>query len=559
MTATIGALSKPPSLFRRLYGFGSIFAKAVRDSRRATIVAAGLLALVFLGVSKAIVGEFNTPESRAEMVGIIRAVPPILAGMAGKIVDNVGTMGGYLQYKYGTFFPLVLTLWSILALSGTLAAEAQRGSLEFLASTGISRRRIALQKLAGHLVPLSIVLLVTFASIAIAGKSYPVLPGDEISVTSAFAYTVWLGLIALAGGALAFALGPFVGRGGAAGIAGAVTFAGFILSGYQQAVPALAPFANLTWWGWTYNHTALSGQYDWPSVILVAVVVVVLLAIGVEAFVRRDIGSTSTIPTLHMPAALLGLGGPVGRAAATGLGAAIWWGLGIGFFGLVLGGSSTAFMDQLRDSPQFMQMLNSLFPDIDYASAGGFLQLLFIEFGILLAGLAAATFVSSWASDETSGRLEMVLATPLSRRRWALSGAGGMLVDVAVFTALTVLGVGLGVGGSGSDLATPLAGSLIVGVYAIALVGIGMAVGGLLRTGWAAPAVVIFIVATWFVQLLGPLLRLPDFVTNLALTSHFGQPMVGVWDPAGVLAALAIGLAGVALGTWGFVRRDLRG
>jgi ABC-2 type transport system permease protein len=559
MTATIGALSKPPSLFRRLYGFGSIFAKAVRDSRRATIVAAGLLALVFLGVSKAIVGEFNTPESRAEMVGIIRAVPPILAGMAGKIVDNVGTMGGYLQYKYGTFFPLVLTLWSILALSGTLAAEAQRGSLEFLASTGISRRRIALQKLAGHLVPLSIVLLVTFASIAIAGKSYPVLPGDEISVTSAFAYTVWLGLIALAGGALAFALGPFVGRGGAAGIAGAVTFAGFILSGYQQAVPALAPFANLTWWGWTYNHTALSGQYDWPSVILVAVVVVVLLAIGVEAFVRRDIGSTSTIPTPHMPAALLGLGGPVGRAAAAGLGAAIWWGLGIGFFGLVLGGSSTAFMDQLRDSPQFMQMLNSLFPDIDYASAGGFLQLLFIEFGILLAGLAAATFVSSWASDETSGRLEMVLATPLSRRRWALSGAGGMLVDVAVFTALTVLGVGLGVGGSGSDLATPLAGSLIVGVYAIALVGIGMAVGGLLRTGWAAPAVVIFIVATWFVQLLGPLLRLPDFVTNLALTSHFGQPMVGVWDPAGVLAALAIGLAGVALGTWGFARRDLRG
>ena len=558
MTATIGALSKPPSLFRRLYGFGSIFAKAVRDSRRATIVAAGLLALVFLGVSKAIVGEFNTPESRAEMVGIIRAVPPILAGMAGKIVDNVGTMGGYLQYKYGTFFPLVLTLWSILALSGTLAAEAQRGSLEFLASTGISRRRIALQKLAGHLVPLSIVLLVTFASIAIAGKSYPVLPGDEISVTSAFAYTVWLGLIALAGGALAFALGPFVGRGGAAGIAGAVTFAGFILSGYQQSVPALAPFANLTWWGWTYNHTALSGQYDWPSVILVAVVVVVLLAIGVEAFVRRDIGSTSTIPTPHMPAALLGLGGPVGRAAATGLGAAIWWGLGIGFFGLVLGGSSTAFMDQLRDSPQFMQMLNSLFPDIDYASAGGFLQLLFIEFGILLAGLAAATFVSSWASDETSGRLEMVLATPLSRRRWALSGAGGMLVDVAVFTALTVLGVGLGVGGSGSDLATPLAGSLIVGVYAIALVGIGMAVGGLLRTGWAAPAVVIFIVATWFVQLLGPLLRLPDFVTNLALTSHFGQPMVGVWDPAGVLAALAIGLAGVALGTWGFARRDLR-
>jgi ABC-2 type transport system permease protein len=559
MTASAEALSGPPSLFRRLYGFGSIFAKAVRDSRRATIVAAALLALVFLGVTKAIVTEFDTPESRLEMTALIRAVPPVLAGMAGKIVDNVGTMGGYLQYKYGTFFPLVLTLWSILALSGTLATESQRGSMDFLASTGISKRRIALQKLAGHLVPLAIVLLITFASIAIAGQTYPVLPGDEISVTSAFGYTAWLGLIALAGGALAFALGPFVGRGGAAGIAGFVTFAGYILSGYQQAVPALAPFANLTWWGWTYDHTALSGQYDWPSVVLVGVVVVALLAIGVEAFVRRDIGSTSAIPAPRMPGILVGLGGPVGRATGAGLGSAIWWGLGLGFFGLVMGGSSRGFIDQLQDSPQFMQMLETLFPNVDYASAGGFLQLLFVEFGILLAGLAAATLVSGWASDETSGRLEMVLATPLSRARWALSGAAGMLVNVAVLSAFIALGIALGVGTSGSDLATPVVGSLILGVYAVALIGIGMAVGGLLRTGWAAPAVVIFIVASWFVQLLGPILGLPDAVRDLALTSHFGQTMVGVWDAAGVVAALAIGIAGIAAGTWGFSHRDLRG
>jgi ABC-2 type transport system permease protein len=493
------------------------------------------------------------------MVALIKAIPPILAGMAGKVVDNVGTMGGYLQYKYGTFFPLVLTLWSILALSGTLATESQRGSMDFLASTGISKRRIALQKLAGHLVPLAIVLLITFASIAIAGQTYPVLPGDEISVTSAFGYTAWLGLIALAGGALAFALGPFVGRGGAAGIAGFVTFAGYILSGYQQAVPALAPFANLTWWGWTYDHTALSGQYDWPSVVLVGVVVVALLAIGVEAFVRRDIGSTSAIPAPRMPGILVGLGGPVGRATGAGLGSAIWWGLGLGFFGLVMGGSSRGFIDQLQDSPQFMQMLETLFPNVDYASAGGFLQLLFVEFGILLAGLAAATLVSGWASDETSGRLEMVLATPLSRARWALSGAAGMLVNVAVLSAFIALGIALGVGTSGSDLATPVVGSLILGVYAVALIGIGMAVGGLLRTGWAAPAVVIFIVASWFVQLLGPILGLPDAVRDLALTSHFGQTMVGVWDAAGVVAALAIGIAGIAAGTWGFSHRDLRG
>ena len=269
MTVVSPPASTPASLGSRIYGLGSIFAKTVRDSRRATIITAGLLALVFIGVSRAITAEFNTPQSRVELQNLINAVPPILQGMAGKVV-NVGTLGGYLQYKYGVFFPLVVSLWSILALSGTLAGETQRGSLEFVAATGRSRRRVALEKLSGHVLMLGLVVLVTFASIAIAGSAFATLPGDEISLLSAFGYAIWLGLLALTAGALAFALGPFVGRGAAAGIAGFVTFAGFILNGYQGPVPELAPFANLTWWGWTSNHIALAGQYDWPAVALVA-------------------------------------------------------------------------------------------------------------------------------------------------------------------------------------------------------------------------------------------------------------------------------------------------
>jgi ABC-2 type transport system permease protein len=205
-----------------------------------------------------------------------------------------------------------------------------------------------------------------------------------------------------------------------------------------------------------------------------------------------------------------------------------------------------------------MNLLQTAFPGIDYASAGGFLQLLFVQFGVLLAGLAAATFVAGWASDETSGRLEMVLATPLARLRWALSSGVGLLIDVAVFLVLSTLGIAIGVASSGSDLATPVTGALILGVYAVALVGIGMLVGGVIRTSWAAAAVVIFLVVTWFVQLLGPLLDLPELVQNLAMTAHFGQPMVGAWDVPGSIAALVIGVAGILLGGLGFARRDLR-
>jgi ABC-2 type transport system permease protein len=544
-------------LWGRLYGFGSIFAKTVRDSRRATIIAAGILALVFIGVSRAITAEFDTPQSRVELENLVNAVPPILQGMAGKVV-NVGTLGGYLQYKYGVFFPLVLSLWSILALSGTLAGETQRGSLEFVASTGRSRRRVALEKLSGHVLMLGLAVLVAFASIAFAGSSFATLPGDEISILSAFGYAIWLGFLALAAGALAFALGPFVGRGAAAGITGFITFAGFIVNGYRGPVPELAPFANLTWWGWTYDHVALAGQYDWTSVGLVAIVTAILLAIGVEAFARRDIGVTTALPTPAMPRALLGLGGPMGRAISQGLGAAIAWGLGVGIFGLTLGGAAQGFMEQLQDSPQFIEILSTVFPNVDYASAGGFLQLLFVEFGVILAGLAAATFVSAWASDETSGRLEMVLATPLSRGRWALAGGAGMLVNVGVFVAITAAGIGIGVATTSSDVLTPLAGTLVLGLYAAALCGIGLAVGGVVGTRYAATVTVVFVILTWFVQLLGPLLNLPELIRQLALTSHFGQPMVGVWDPVGIVVSIALAIGGIAVGSWGFARRDLR-
>lgn len=557
MTAVGRAAPSTVSAWSRLYGFGSIFAKTVRDSRRATIITAGILGLVFIGVSRAITAEFATPQSRIELENLVNAVPPILQGMAGQVV-NVGTLGGYLQYKYGVFFPLVVSLWSILALSGTLAGETQRGSLEFIAATGRSRRRVALEKLSGHVVMLGLAVLVAFVSIAFAGNSFATLPGDEISVLSAFGYAVWLGLLALIAGAVAFALGPFVGRGAAAGIAGFITFAGFIFNGYRGPVPELEPFANLTWWGWTYDHVALAGQYDWPAVALVAVVTVILLAVGIEAFARRDIGVTTALPTPSMPRALLGLGGPIGRAISLSLGAAIAWGLGIGLFGLTLGGAAQGFMEQLQESPQFIEILSTVFPNVDYASAGGFLQLLFVEFGVILAGLAAATFVSAWASDETSGRLEMVLATPLSRARWAIAGGIGMLVNVAIFVALTAAGIGIGVATTDSDIGTPLVGALVLGLYAAALTGIGLAVGGVLGARFAATVTVVFVIVTWFVQLLGPLLGLPEVVRQLALTSHYGQPMVGVWDPVGVVVSLAIAVGGLAMGAWGFARRDLR-
>jgi ABC-2 type transport system permease protein len=537
---------------------GTVLGKTIRDSRRTTIIVAGLLFLLLISVTAAVANEFNTPQSRKELANLVANLPPILQGLAGKPI-HVETMGGYVQYKYGTFFPIVLSLWSILALSSTLASEARRGSLEFVAAAPITRRRIALEKLSGHILVITIASVAVFVSTAIAGAVNDKLPGDEIPVSAAFAYALQLGLMALAAGGLAFALSQFLGRGAGVAIAGAVMFGGWILNGYQGAVPALAPFANLTWFGWTSNHLPLAGVDDWPSLIPVALVTVLFLAVGVEAFARRDIGATSAVPTPSLPRGLVGLSGPASRSFGNGLPIALAWGLGIGIFGLVLAASARAFVDLIQTSPEFARLLQTAFPNSDILTVGGFLQLLFLQFGLILAGLAAATLVGAWASDETSGRLEMLLATPFARPRWAIAGGLAILGQIVVLAVIAAVGVGIGTAMIGGEVGGPIVGTFALGAFAAAFAGIGVAIAGLWRSSWAAPAVAVLTIATWFVDTIVPAFKLPDAVHELALTAHYGLPMLGQWDLAGLGVSAALAVAGTIVGAWAFRRRDLRG
>ena len=62
-----------------------------------------------------------------------------------------------MTWKYGAIFAMGTILWSIMSLSGTLATEARRGSLDMIATTPLGKRRVALEKLAGHLTLLWLV------------------------------------------------------------------------------------------------------------------------------------------------------------------------------------------------------------------------------------------------------------------------------------------------------------------------------------------------------------------------------------------------------------------
>lgn len=61
------------------------------------------------------------------------------------------------------------------------------------------------------------------------------------------------------------------------------------------------------------------------------------------------------------------------------------------------------------------------------------------------------------------------------------------------------------------------------------------------------------------IDILGPILELPEWFLDLSLVRHNGEPMIGSWDPVGIVASLALAFGGLLVGAWGFSRRDLRG
>jgi putative exporter of polyketide antibiotics len=369
---------------------------------------------------------------------------------------------------------------------------------------------------------------------------------------------VWLYVVALVPGALGFAVAPFLGRGGALGVGGVALFASFIVSGYSTTVTALEPLRPLSYFAITEGHRPIAGVWDWPAVAAVAVATIALLVVGAWAFVRRDL----LVPTggaIRLPTLPIFLSGPFTRALGERLPASILWGGALALFGLIIGMSVDEFVKTLGSIPELVDLIRRVFPDADILSAGGFLQLAFFSEAILFVSVATATLVGGWASDEGDRRLELLLSVPVTRAGWAIRSSLAVMVGIAILTAIMVGGVLVGTAtqAAARDYAQLAAGVSVLGIYAMAIAGIGLAVGGLVRPGLAAPVALVVALTFFLWELIGTIAGFPDEVLDLALQRHLGQPILGQYDWPGMALCGVIAVAGIALCAIGMRRRDI--
>ena len=174
--------------------------------------------------------------------------------------------------------------------------------------------------------------------------------------------------------------------------------------------------------------------------------------------------------------------------------------------------------------------------------------------------LAVRSIASGLSGAGESGRLDVLLSAPLSRRRLVAADVSATAVELAavlgITLALTVLGSAISC--AGLSFGSALAGFANVWPLGLLAAGLGViATGFSLRTSVVTGSVAGVLVAMYIVDLAGRLDTSLDWIRYASVFRYYGNAIEDGIDPlvfAGVVIAAAL-LAG--LGSLLFERRDL--
>jgi ABC-2 type transport system permease protein len=189
--------------------------------------------------------------------------------------------------------------------------------------------------------------------------------------------------------------------------------------------------------------------------------------------------------------------------------------------------------------------------------ADAFLSAMLGLFG-LLSAVFMVQVVQRLRSEETSQRVEPLLATGVGRVRLAVSyvvvAAGGGAAIMVASGVMTGLGFGLRSGDVGTQLPRVLAAALaqvpaawVVAAVALALFGL---VPALTQVGWAV------LVVCFLLGQVGPTLRLPQWLLDVSPFTHTPKMPVHA-SGAAIGWLLVVSAVCVVAGLAGFRRRDV--
>ncbi|HVN51604.1 MAG TPA: ABC transporter permease subunit [Acidimicrobiales bacterium] len=258
----------------------SVFAKTVYDRRH------GLL-WWNLGIGVMTVATMSVwPSVRDEYAKLVENYPTALLAFFGIDKAGLGTSAGYLQAElFSLLVPLAFIAYMIAGASSTIAGEREVGTLELLLAQPVSRPRIASEKFLGLCASLAVIAGGFAVVVVVFSRVFDLRVGAvDIVAATASAY-----LLAVLFGAAALLAGCLTGhRAFAAGLAAVVAGAAYLLTSLGSLVSGIRRFRPASPFWWYSGHDPLRHGLEPLHVALLVGVTLVLFALALVAFERRD-------------------------------------------------------------------------------------------------------------------------------------------------------------------------------------------------------------------------------------------------------------------------------
>jgi ABC-2 type transport system permease protein len=507
-----------------------------------------------LAVGAAISGQFADEAERRSIVALASANPAFL--FLRGLPDGF-SIGAVAFFQAFTFTSVLAGLMSTFLVVRHTRADEELGRAELIGSTPIRRSAALAATITLGLIANALLTVVVAVGYTVGG-----LPAGG-SVAAALAVGS-VGLFFV--GATAVVVQALPSGRASNGVAAALVGAAYLVRGIGDALGApntqltqVTPSA-LSWlspigWG---QATRPFSEPTLAPLLLAAAGFGLLSIAALMVRSRRDLGASLVPERGGRPQARLGGRSVLGLAWRLQRSTLLGWCVAVAVLGSIAGGLGPVVAEAVEGNPSLSNLIASLLPGTTADLVDVFTAAL-LGIGGVLAAAAGVQAILRLRAEETEGRAELLLATPVSRPRWVgatlIVATGSVLAVCAVTGAAT----GIAIARSSADsaaLARFTAAALAHAPAALVFVAITALLFAILPKltiplGWGL--LVIGLVIGQF----GALLQLPEWLQNVSPFHHSAALPVEVLNVASASILLATAVLGTGLALLFIRRRDV--
>lgn len=471
------------------------------------------------------------------------------------------TVGGYVQFRAFGSLVFLFAIWALVSASGAARGDEERGLVEVMLASGLSRVRMLASRIAAFACACLLVALATSLGMEIGAVG----GGEPVPLQAALEASIVLAALGLSCYALTLLVAQFTSARNTVAVAGPLLLALFLVNSLSRT------FDWLQTWRWLspFHYYELSrplapgGNFDAGATFVLIVASTVCVAGAALAFQRRDLGSpllrlrTRTRPMTYDASASPVWRIPIVRGLYEQRIGIIVWAAGVAALAAVFVVLTKTLVQPLLAIPVLKHYFDTFVHGDVYSSFLGFLW--FNVAQLLMAGFAIAQ-VARWSSEDTDGRLELILSNPIARAQVVLERA--LVLTFGALFVVVVSGFAVGVEARIQSInvdSTHLIGAVVLLVpFTLVFAAVGAVIAA--RIPRATVGLLGgFAFASYLIIELGPLFKWPAWAQDLSAFKLYGEPLSNGIDETGLAIMSLIVIVGFAASIVVMQRRDVGG